>query len=202
MVDKELHLQLDFSRVFCCYFVQYIFFQFFFFFCITFTDFEGDHKQKYCETRLFPWTIFVLHYREKIEQVKEKKPVLVGFPAQREIRKNICECFSKWNSSSEACLSPGPNYPFMLQLITLILHRWGRLLLPWRNLNRMIFQFWFYLQTVVCQFEEKPEYETETPVFSSCYNWNLSRHDSNVWRCSLQGFGPFPPSFHCWCIKH
>jgi len=44
----------------------------------------------------------------------------------------------------------------------------------------MIFQFWFYLQTVVCQFEEKPKFETETPVFSSCNNGKLSRQDSNV----------------------
>lgn len=65
----------------------------------------------------------------------------------------------------------------------------------------MIFQFWCYLQTVVCQFEEKPEHETETPVFS-CNNWNLSTQESNVWRYSLQGFGPFPSRVHCWCIEH
>lgn len=122
--------------------------------------------------------------------------------SKRNQKKKICEFFSKWNSSSETCLSPGPNYLFVLQLITLILHRSDGLLRQGRNLNRMIFQLWFYLQTVVCQFEEKPESETETPVFSSCYNWNLSRQDSNVRRCSLQRFGPFPSNFQCWCIKH
>lgn len=99
----------------------------------------------------------------------------------------------------QSMLSPDPNYLFILQLITLIPHRWSRLL--WRNLNRMIFQFWCYLQTVVCQFEEKPEHETETPVFS-CNNWNLSTQESNVWRYSLQGFGPFPSRAHCWRIEH
>ena len=67
--------------------------------------------------------------------------------------------------------------------------------------NDFFFQFWCYLQTVVCQFEEKPEHETETPVFS-CNNWNLSTQESNVWRYSLQGFGPFPSRVHCCCIEH
>lgn len=135
---------------------------------------------------------------------KEKKTCScrISSSKRNQKKKNNCEFFSKRNSSSETCLSPGPNYVFMLQLITLTLHRWDELLRQWRNLNRMIFQLWFYLQTVVCPFEKKPESETETPVFSSCYNWNLSRQDSNVWRCSLQGFGLFPSNFQCWCIKH
>lgn len=51
----------------------------------TFADFNGDHKQKYCETRLFPWTIFVLYGAWR--GGKKRKPVLVGFPAEGEIRK-------------------------------------------------------------------------------------------------------------------